>query len=152
MSIFSQHAQHQPHRTVHFTTGSITLSHMLRMYLCLSVALTEYVAIEEPYSLSHMAIVQAGPQGLAFAGALFLLSIVGLLDLIINDILPDRFRMQWAWNTRHIIYMLMALGLASVAVMIAKRFDWTPVVCRYLLDAAFAAAVGFVDLFARRGK
>jgi hypothetical protein len=101
-----------------------------------------------PDSLSGRAIAHSGPIGGTFMLVLFVASVVAVLDVIVNDIMPPRYRLA-VMDRRHIGYMGMSLSLLMIAGVVGARVGPTPLLLSYVLPAMFAAGVTWLDLFAR---
>jgi len=124
-----------------------------RLYLALSTLATIGVIWLESDSLMHRLITQSGPAGWYLVGILAFVAIVALADSIVNDLLPDRYRLKAAKRYRHLVYVAIAMGLASMSyVFLAVGGGWRPVVLPFWVDTMFAAMVAFLDLFQRHRR
>lgn len=113
----------------------------LKIYACLAALLTGW----EGLSL-HAWIA---PDLLAFS-ALLGVATLGLLDTVINDVLPSAYSLGFTEKYRHLIFILLAGGQLSVlhAAVIADFSGFSGI--RYALDASVAVLVAVLDLSLRR--
>lgn len=134
-------------------------SRALRAYVSLSVGVTAAIAIFDPTS-QHREAFEGGASLLTAPGAVAMLALLlvataGVLDVVINDLLPERFTIDATHRHRHVVFMLMAIGQVGLMwqVVRANPGDWPPVLARYALDAAFAVGIavcGVRDHYFRR--
>lgn len=118
----------------------------LRTYLCLRTLVVAVVCLGLAESLNGRLIAQAGAVGYAVVAVQVLCALIGLADVFINDVLPERFHMHWARAHRHYGYIGLALGNCAFLLVMAKADTLTLLALSYLVDAAFACfvAVGTV--------
>lgn len=112
---------------------------LLRLYLTLSVMYTAVTFLQADRYIAAPFL------------ALLSLSIVSFADLIINDWLPKDFYFITAYRYRHWIYILMALGITSICLVMAKQGDGAAIF-PMLLDACVAVGIAVTDLLARYRK
>ncbi|QHI99373.1 hypothetical protein GT347_16135 [Xylophilus rhododendri] len=134
-------------------------SRALRAYVSLSVGVTAAIAIFDP-TRQHREAFEGGASLLtlgSLASMAFLLAIAlaGALDVVINDLLPERFSIDSTHRHRHVVFMLMAIGQVALMWLMVKANpgEWPPVLARYVLDAAFAVGIaiaGVRDHYFRR--
>lgn len=121
-----------------------------RLYVALSAFTAIAVIWWEPEALTHKLITQSGERGWWLVSALACVAVVGIFDVIVNDLLPDRFHLRCAKRWRHLIYAALAIGLMCITyVFIAGGAGWRALVLPFWVDASFAALVAFLDLFQR---
>lgn len=122
-----------------------------RLYVALSTLTTIAVIAWEPEALTHRLITQSGPPGWWLVGILAAVAIVGIVDVVVNDMLPDRFHLRCAKRSRHLIYVALSMGLMCLTyVFIAGGGGWWRALAMpFWIDASFAALVAFLDLFQR---
>lgn len=81
--------------------------------------------------------------GFVVVGAMGILGVLGLIDVIINDILPDEYAFVWGLENRHYIYMVMAMFQGAELFIAAKLLDswvlagWCGVNIIFLIVTAF---------------
>lgn len=121
---------------------------MTRMYVALSIMANCIVAYLEPQSLTAM-VLRTNPTGWACLGILFALAVTALVDVAINDLLPQGYYLRWTRDQRHWIYVLMALFTMGLTYAIVREKGFTALLLAYWVDAAIAVAIAPLDLFAR---
>lgn len=134
-------------------------SRALRAYVSLSVGVTAAIAMLDPSS-QHREAFEGGALFLtstALIGMAFLLAIgiAGFADVVINDLLPERYTIDSTHRHRHVVFMLMAFGQVALMWQVARTHpdELPPVLARYALDAVFAVGIavcGVVDHYRRR--
>lgn len=134
-------------------------SRALRAYVSLSVGVTAAVAMLDPTS-QHRRAFEGDLAALTVPAvigmvALLLVATAGVLDVVINDLLPERFTITSTHRHRHVVFMVMAIGQVALMWQVARANpgDWPPVLARYALDAAFAVGIavcGVRDHYFRR--
>lgn len=123
-----------------------------RTYLALSTLVITSLGCFEPNTMFYMLIQQSGDAGWYCVFALACLAIIALVDVVINDLMPDCFCFPFVRDNRHLIYMLLSLGLMSTAMVVFKRSGLSVVDARLILDSIIAATIAFSDLFYRHKK
>lgn len=116
-------------------------SWLVRFYVSASVAVTAFVAGWDPTSQHRRVMLEDGHGG---AVAIFLLAafaLAALVDLLINDLLPERFSLRCTHRHRHVVFMLMAIGQVGLLFALAAQRELRPSAARYLLDALVAIVV-----------
>ena len=84
---------------------------------------------------------EAGKAGYAIVFLQVTCAVTGLLDILINDLLPPRFHMTWARSYRHIGYIAQAIADCAYLMVMAKQDTFTLLALSYALDATFAVFV-----------
>ena len=75
---------------------------------------------------------------------------MGLADIIINDLLPERWQLRFLLRHRHLGYIgIAALNLSYVFAM-ARADSLTVLAARYLLDATFCTFVAWGHVMANQ--
>lgn len=120
--------------------------HSRFMLVCL-VGSMLIVTAWEPHSLVHQVISRAGQRGWFWVGLLMVLLAVAMVDLLVNDILPDRFDLYWLRRWRFIGYMALASGLLSICTVIWQAHGGIGVALLYFWPALFAAHIAITDLY-----
>ena len=86
------------------------------------------------------------PVGQASLFVLGVLSLVVLADVVINDLMPDRFRFKTGVKTRQTIWMWIGVTyLAYAFVNVRVGFEWWLAVV-YALCAMRSAVIALIDL------
>lgn len=123
---------------------------LARLHVALSTFVIALITITEPLSLGNQIITRTGALGWLCVGALAGLSLLCAADVLVNDLAPDAFRMPFALRWRHLLYMLLALGLVSVTFVVSAAIGFTTMFFIYWLDAAAAVFLAFATPFCRR--
>lgn len=113
-------------------------SAVLRMYVSSSILVTAYVAAADPSSQHAFAMQEDGMGGYLGIGLMTIFALAGLLDALINDVLPERYSIQCTHRHRHVVFMLSAIGQVALVLALAKVDELKPSAARYMLDAGFA--------------
>lgn len=119
----------------------------LRFYVSASVAVTAAIAGWDPYSHHRFAMAEDGYGGLIAMSLLGLLALAGIVDVLINDVLPDRYSMRCTHRHRHVVFMLLAIGQVALVLALVKSGDLKPSAGRYVLDALMAAWIAVIGVF-----
>ena len=82
---------------------------------------------------------------------MILLATVGVIDTVVNDVLPDRFRWRFALNLRHFGLMACCVCyLMLIFLLTQSTLSWW-VLPNYAVPAAFFAWNAFTDIRRRYG-
>jgi hypothetical protein len=78
---------------------------------------------------------------------------IGVIDILINDLAPDKYIFRIAYDYRHLVYMMLSLISLSIAAGITLTSGSTIFLSGLWLDGIVAAFVAVLDIFARhRGR
>jgi hypothetical protein len=113
----------------------------LRTYLCLRTLIVAAVSLFMEGSLNGRFIEQGGTAAYTVVMLLVLCASVGLLDVLINDVLPAQYHMSWARGYRHIGYIGLAVGNTAFLLVMAKQDTVSLLALSYAVDATFASLV-----------
>lgn len=119
-----------------------------RIYVTLSILFSALISIYEPTSIYHT-ILTATKLDHTVMFLLVGICCVAALDIFVNDVLPDKYKLLVAYNHRHLIYMLMALAMFSISGAITYIYGSTFYLARLWLDGIIATVVAILDIFAR---
>lgn len=120
-----------------------------RHYVALSTAATFIIALSSPSSLNARALDAAGPLGPWVLAGLLALSLVVFAESFVHSFLPW-FRWAWLRRHRHTLLMLVALGqLSNAYIVTVYAPDSAALAIRFVLDAAAATWLAYLDLFLR---
>lgn len=112
---------------------------LAKLYVCLSVLTTASLAFTFESSETQLRSLLV----------LLPLVVLGFMDAVINDLLPDQYESKVALRWRYLVFV----GLAGVQMPLIYRdvlSDFPAVyLLRYALDAAGAAGVAVLDLVPR---
>lgn len=81
---------------------------LLRAYTMCQSALYAVTALTQEQTLLHT-VAHANSFATNTMYALLVLSVLGMVDLIVNDLLPDRFVIAYALRDRHLVNMGVAV-------------------------------------------
>lgn len=94
-----------------------------------------------------MAVSEDGFGGLIGITLLGVLALAGIVDVVVNDILPSRYSLKVAHRYRHVVFMLIAIGQVALVLALARAMDLKPSVGRYILDASMAAWLACIGVY-----
>lgn len=103
----------------------------------------------EDGSLTARAIERTGWAGWMLVLLLGGACLICIADVIVNDLMPDRFTLRGVKHWRHMGLLAIAMLLAMLAVLVSFTFGYTTLLLFYWLNAALAASTAFFDAFAR---
>ena len=117
----------------------------------LADALAECViALFRPSSPNYWVIRHGGPSGVMLMSAALACTVALLLDLLVNDLLPPRFKLRCALRWRHALLLAMAFAqLAMCAAFLTYSPSEWAYLARFFPPAAFFALAAYLDTFAR---
>ena len=119
-----------------------------RIYITLSLLFVTLAFLLEPQSVpGRSAIVSLVP--LTWVYSLLFLCILSLIDIIINDIIDDKYSVSILIDYRHILYMMMSLMTFSISMSIVNTFGISFLLMRIWLDALIAVLIAFLDVLGR---
>lgn len=125
---------------------------MSRLILCWEVFVVVVLSSwGDDASRTAKAIDATGAYGWTLIIALFFVCLIGIADVIVNDVLPPRFSFVSAMHWRHLNLMAMALILAALGVLVVYAIGFTTLLFVYWLNASLAAWLTFLDIFDRHG-
>ena len=119
---------------------------MARVFISLNVAFACLLAFTHVQDAIHTIMERAGTLGYVALTALLSLSALALADVLVNDLLPDRFILRIGLKYRHTIYMLMSLGCLSIAFVLVKTPEPSLALLHYSLVAFGALVLAVLDV------
>jgi hypothetical protein len=122
---------------------------LARLIIALDLLANCAVMVWEEASLMHKIVQQAGPTGHFAVISLAVVAFMALTDVVVNDLLPDRYRLCYAIEHRHTIYALLSLGALSISFVVVKTHGVTPLLLHYGLVAGFALTIALFDIHDR---
>lgn len=122
---------------------------LARLFVAMQNLAIVTVAWFENDSLTARAIDSAGQPAWLLIVALFICCAVALADVIVNDLMPDQFLFLRGLEHRYLGYLGMALLLGIVGFIAVFKSGFTTLLLFLWLNAAFAATVGWLDIFTR---
>ena len=76
-----------------------------------------------------------------------------IADVLVNDLLPERFHLRPVIRRRWWLFLLMAVGQLGMGLVVVRYDDDAPhLLARLLADACFAALTAWLDVFRRGGQ
>ena len=122
--------------------------HISRIYLSFSILMTVLMFVFDRSTLvGQSAVITNVPTFMAdFA---LLVCFVSVIDIFVNDILPDKYVLSCSYNYRNIIYMSLSLISFSISIGMLSSMGMSFVIGRLWLDSLIAAIVAFLDIFER---
>ena len=124
---------------------------IVRLYTSISVMLSVFSILFEPASI-HSQVVGSAQLPMALFYSALVVGVIALLDIFINDILPNKYSFKQAYLYRHLVYMSLSLISFSLSAGLLITFGGSILVGRLWLDGAVAATVAVLDIFARHRK
>lgn len=120
---------------------------VFRMYMGGNAIVTWFIAMTDPRSLMHS--VAATAEGAALIWLLMMVGAAAILDAVINDLLPQRFRWRVALRQRH--FILAAMAFCYVAQLYVAFFNLrsTGLLLYYLWNAGMIMLAAFLDAHQR---
>lgn len=141
-----------PRITVHYVHVPLSVhwQALARTSVASVVLMLSTIILLEPASLLAAIVLSGGPLGRPAMWLLAGIALTACVDVIINDMLPPRFTMEWARHRRHLLYLAMALLLTALAAVVAYFGIYSPLLWVFLAAyAVLSAAVAYLDLFSR---
>jgi hypothetical protein len=124
---------------------------IVRLYTSISVILSVFSILFEPSSI-HSKVVGSAELPMVLFYTALVVGFIALLDIFINDILPNKYSFKQAYLYRHLVYMSLSLISFSLSAGLLITFGGSILVGRLWLDGAVAASVAVLDIFARHRK
>lgn len=116
-----------------------------RLFLVSLVFMVTVSAVFDATDITYHLLRTADDAIYVSLGLLTLLSVLGLADVIVNDILPEKYAFRVAFHQRQLIWMLIGVTLMTFAYMIIRHGNpWSAV--WYILIAARCVSVAFLDM------
>lgn len=123
------------------------LSRALIAFLSLSAVL---VSMREFETYTHKVLIAPDPViGSVCMIIMGVIAVLALLDVLINDLSPEAWRLRFARQHRHVVYMSLAIGNAMVAAIIFKNSGPNWLLLQPLMIVAVATWLAFCDALNR---
>lgn len=123
-----------------------------RIYVILSMITTIIISIFEPESLYYSQFMGQGTHGIVVLCIFSFFTALSLIDMVVNDFMPNKYRLMLLYNNRHLVFMLLALCAYGLTAAVILTDHTSIVLIRVWLDGFIAAVVAVLDIFARHGK
>lgn len=121
---------------------------IVRIYVVMSIFISVVTMLFDPSSVyGKAAIITDAPLIMLFS--FLAITVIAIIDILINDIAPDKFVFKMAYNYRHITYMIMAIISFAISISIIESLGVFMILGRLWLDGCVAAVVAFLDIFTR---
>lgn len=120
---------------------------VLRLYLCARTIIVAVVSLGEPESLNGRLIASSGALAYVLTSMLVACAVVGIVDLIINDLAPERFTLPWAREHRHLGYIGLSCGSCAFLFVMAKHGNLSYLSLSYAADGLAAACGAVTHVF-----
>lgn len=117
-----------------------------RIYVVLSILTTLLIFLTS--DMYSFAIIESDV-GQTLLWCLVGVGLFAVSDICVNDILPDNYNLFWLYRNRHLIYMILAMGMYGITAAIILSNGSAVIMIRMWLDGFFATVVAVLDIFAR---
>jgi hypothetical protein len=117
-----------------------------------SIFITATIAYLSPESMQKSVLDDVGTTGWELVLLVFGLSAFCFIETIVNDLLPERFCMEWADVHRHYLYMGLSLLLAWLIWLNLRHDANGLLILRYGFDCTCCFAIAAFDTVARFRK
>jgi MFS family permease len=125
----------------------------LRLYFCCDIVATTIITTWAVESLNRQAFTALpGNVGWLAVVALAALGLLGLVDTIVNDLLPDRFRFPFGRRHRWMLFVGMALIVAMFIYVNLHDQSLLTLLLRHCLNVAGGFSLALLDLVERGGN
>lgn len=115
-------------------------------FVSLSVILLTWL---EPTSLRFRVIEDSGELGWWFTFAMAFLSVVAILDVLVNDLLPNRYTLPMVMKGRMYAYMLQGTMHLSLVAAITHWHTWAWTAAIHLVMAGSCVWIAVMDTYYR---
>jgi hypothetical protein len=119
---------------------------LARLFVGMTLLGSTLVMFSEPESLLHRTVDRAGVLGQIATGSLVFVTVLALIDVLINDLLPKKYVLKCAIRYRHTIYMLMSLGCLSMIFVIVRSHGPYSGLIHFGLVAWAAMLIAILDI------
>lgn len=124
---------------------------LLRVFILVQAGLFAYTGLREPDAMVFH-VAHADRFTLMTMAGLALFTVLGVVDLVINDLLPERFVLQRALRDRHLVNMSMAMCFA-VQMWTCARYEMPHApIPFYVVQIVFIPLSAFADVRKRYKK
>jgi hypothetical protein len=118
---------------------------MLRIYTMLMSGLYAYTGLAEELSNTYR-VAHADQFAYTTTIGLAVLALLGLIDLFVNDLLPERFVIARALHDRHLVNMAISCCF-GVLMWTCVKYDLpTAILPFYAVYAVFVPVAAFADV------
>jgi hypothetical protein len=113
------------------------------------------VALLAISSNNWIAVIRLGCSGGSIYIWLMLISVVLLtIDMIINDLMPERFEFAWGLRVRHWVYPVVSFAFAAILFIAEQKHKSVPIdaVAVYSSMSVMGLMLSFRNLLLERGR
>ena len=136
-----------PHRRV--TDRRIDCNQAIRLYFCCSTTIASITSLLDPESLGWQLVQEVGPPAQWVMVLLGAMSLLGIIDSVLNDLLPQPIQLRMVLHYRDFGYMLMAAIYAAFVFMAVSRGHTSLLLIRYLVDMTACVYIAVCDVHYR---
>lgn len=115
-------------------------------FVSLSVVLLTWM---EPSSLRFRVVEQSGQVGWVFTFVMAVMAVVAILDVLVNDLLPERYKLPMVMEGRMYAYMLQAAMNISLVAAITHWHTWAWTAAVHLVLAGSSIWIAVMDTYYR---
>jgi hypothetical protein len=121
---------------------------LLRLFIITVSGLYAYTGLTQPESLIYL-VAHADRFTHLTMGGLAIFTVLGFVDLFVNDLLPDRFVIAHALRDRHLVNMAIA-GCFAVQMWTCARYGLPRAILPfYAVYVVFVPVSAFADVHKR---
>jgi hypothetical protein len=114
-----------------------------RAVVVLQVLSTLAITALEPGSLSHRLIETGGWLWVALLAAV---GMAAAVDIVVNDLMPDRWVLPTVASYRYLVYMALAAGLWAVGGIMGSAAGGGWIMAHYMPLGCWAVLIAWTDL------
>ncbi|MES2909843.1 MAG: hypothetical protein V4718_00555 [Pseudomonadota bacterium] len=122
---------------------------MARLILCLFVLNTHVITVLDPQTRTNELITASGAAAWWVLSLLICLTVAGVVDVLINDFMPEAMKLPGVYGRRHLLYLAIAASSLAISGVIAEKEGWSFVLMAYWLHTTVAAVLAYLEMFAR---
>lgn len=132
------------------TTNTNRREWLAQLVVALEILVTlVVVSWTEPISITARAIARTGEAGWAVVLMLGVSCVVLVLDVVVNDLLSDRYQFRSALRWRVFGFFGVSILLGILGALVAYAIGYTSLLYVYWLNGAFAGWLAYRDIFDR---
>lgn len=124
---------------------------LLRLYTMFASGLYAWAGITQTETLAFR-VAHADSFATATMFGLAAFALLGIIDLIVNDLMPERFVIARALHDRHLVSMAIALSFAVQMFTCVRYHLPNAILPFYAMYVALVPASAFVDVHKRYKK
>lgn len=120
-----------------------------RLFICALILLDQCTAAFDKTTLRHAVLDTGGASASLLSAMLTIVSLIAIADTLVNDVMPPQFVYRFGLRWRQRLWMVLAAFVATQAFVLARLDLAHFIALTYVVIAARAAAVTFIDLHAQ---